>query len=153
MGKTQGNNLLNDLLNMLVNPIHRYRQQTRVPEENEYRILDEMFDETGIGNNNEPINHKIKDVHILDCGHTSQNNLGGRCHICGGLACNRCISMCSSCGHSICPQDTTIDNLDGQNRPYCRSCAEELKRSLKLRAIGNMFFSTFISDDNAQKKE
>ena len=153
MAKTQSNNLLNNLLNLLSNPIHRRRQQSRVPEENEYRILDEMVDETGIGNNNEPDNIIIKDIHILDCGHTSQNNLGGRCHICDSLVCNNCISLCSSCGHSICPQDTAMANLDGQNKPYCRSCAEELKRSLKFRAIGKMFFSTFISDDNPKLKE
>jgi hypothetical protein len=43
-----------------------------------------------------------------------------------------------------------IANFEDQNKPYCRSCAEEIKRSLKLRAIGKMVFSTFISDDNAK---
>ena len=62
MANTQSNNLLNNLLNLLSNPIHRRRQQSRVPEENEYRILDEMVDETGIGNNNEPDNIIIKDL-------------------------------------------------------------------------------------------
>jgi hypothetical protein len=43
-----------------------------------------------------------------------------------------------------------IANIDNQNKPYCRSCAEEIKRSLKLRAVGKMIFSTFVSDDNAK---
>ena len=150
MAKTQSNNLLNNLLNLLGNPIHRRRQQSRVPGQNGYRIIGEMVDETGIGNNNETDNIIINDIHILDCGHTSQNNLGGRCHYCDSLVCSNCISLCSSCGHSICPQDTVIANVDEQNRPYCRSCAEEIKRSLKLRDISKMFFSTFISDDNAK---
>jgi hypothetical protein len=133
VAKTQSNSLLNSLLNLLGNPIHRRRQQSRVPGQNGYRIIGEMVDETGIGSNNETDNIIINDIHILDCGHTSQNNLGGRCHYC-----------------DICPQDTVIANFDEQNKPYCRACAEEIKRSLKLRAIGKTVFSIFVSDDNAK---
>ncbi|MCK4783103.1 MAG: hypothetical protein KAV87_05080 [Desulfobacteraceae bacterium] len=153
MAKGQNNYFLNNLLNLLTNPVHRRRQQNRVAGPNGHRIIGETIDETGIGNQNETDNQIAITEYILDCGHTARDGLGGRCHYCDLLVCKNCISLCSSCGHSVCPQDSLIANFDGQNKPYCRLCAEEIKRSLKLQAVGKSILSFFVSNDQGRQQE
>ena len=71
---------IEDLLDLLTSRVHRRRQQSRVPGRNGYRVISEIIDYTGIGNDNETDNLIVNNLHILDCGHTFQNNLGGQCH-------------------------------------------------------------------------
>lgn len=147
MPNRQQNEMLQDLLNLLASPVHRRRHQSRVPGANGYRVTEELIDETGIGANNETDNLIIRNDIMLDCGHPARGNLGGRCHYCDSLICRSCIYICSSCGHSICNLHCVIANFDGQNKPYCRSCIDEIRRSLRLRAIGNTILSFFLSND------
>ena len=146
MAKSHNNGFLHDLLNLLGSPIHRRRQQRRVRGPNGCRIIEGAVDETGIGSHNETDNLIVNDIYILDCGHASQGNLGGQCHYCDGLICKDCISICSSCGHSLCPQHTVTADFDGQNKPYCRSCSNEITRKHKLRSAGKIICSFFISN-------
>lgn len=147
MAKNQSNDFLDDLLDQLASRVHRRRQQTRVPGHKGYRMINEVIDETGIGSNNETDNLIVKNTHILDCGHTSQDNLGGRCHYCDSLICTNCIIICSSCGHSLCKLHSVISNFDGQCKPYCRSCADEIARGLRFRKVTNFLLSFFISKE------
>ena len=57
MANDQQRNYLNDLLDLLTNPVHRRRQQNRVFGPNGYRTLGETTDDTGIGDQNETQNH------------------------------------------------------------------------------------------------
>jgi hypothetical protein len=127
---------LNDLLNLLTNPVYRRLQQNQVFTPNGYRIIGKVIDQTGIGERNETDNQIAITEYILDCGHAAKDSLGGICHYCDSIVCRNCITLCSSCGHSVCPQDSLIANFDGYNRPYCHSCAEEITRSLRFCAIG-----------------
>ena len=147
MPNGHNNNYLDDLLDLLTNPIHRRRHQSRVPGSNGYRIIEELIDETGIGNNNETDNLIARNEVILDCGHPARGNLGGRCHYCDSLVCRTCIYICSFCGHAICNLHCVIANFDGRNKSYCRDCADEIKRSLRLRAIGNAILSLFLPNN------
>ena len=148
MPQNQNNHFINDLLNLMVNPVHRRRHQNRVRTSNGSRMIGEMIDETGIGNQNETDNLIVQDTYILDCGHTSRDNLGGQCHYCDNLICDRCIFICSSCGHSLCPQHTVMANFEGYLKPYCRSCTEEITRNLKLRRAAAMIVSVFVSRED-----
>ena len=141
------NDYLDDLLNLLANRVHRRRQQSRVPGPGGFRTIDEISDETGIDDNNATDNLIADDTYILDCGHPARGNLGGRCHFCDGLVCKNCILICSSCGHSICNLHCVITIFDGQNKPYCRDCTDEIRRGLKLRALGNTILSFFFSQN------
>jgi hypothetical protein len=152
MAKSHNNGFLHDLLNLLNNPIHRRQHHSRVRGPNGDRIIEGATDETGIGSHNETENVIVDDIYIFDCGHTSKGNLGGQCHYCDGLICQDCISICSSCGHSLCPQHTVIADFEGQNKPYCRACSSEITRKLKLRSAVKMFGSFFISN-NKDKNE
>ena len=153
MAKGQNSYFLNSLLNLLTNPVHRRGRQNRVAGPDGHRIIGETIDETGIGNQSETDNQIAIIDYILDCGHTARDGLGGRCHYCDSLACKNCISLCSSCGHSICPQDTMIASFDGQNKPYCRVCADEIRRSLKLQAVGRLILSFFVSTDQRRQQD
>ena len=144
MAKSQSNRYLQDLLNLFNNPIHRRQQQTRVCRPSGDRIIQGATDETGIGANNETGNNMVNDIYIHDCGHTSRDNLGGECHYCDQLICTDCISICSVCGHAICPQHTTLKDFDGHQKPYCHDCADEISRKLKLRSAGKKIGSFFV---------
>ncbi len=148
MSNNHQRHLLNDLLNLLTNPVHKRRQQTRVLGPNGYRTLGETTDDTGIGDQNETDNQIAITEYILDCGHTAKDDLGGICHYCDSIICKNCIALCSSCGHSTCPQCSLITDFDGQNKRYCRTCAEEIEHNLRLRAIGRAIFSWFIPKNN-----
>ena len=147
MAKHYNDDYLDELLDQIASRIYRRRQQTRVQGNKGDRTIDEVIDETGIGSNNETDNLIVKKTHILDCGHTSQNNLGGRCHYCDRLICTNCIIICSSCGHSLCQMDSVIPNFDGQGKSYCRSCADEITRGLRFRKVTNSILSFFISKE------
>ena len=138
---------IEDLLDLLASRVHRRRHQSRVRGANGYRITEELIDETGIDANNATDNLIVRNIIILDCGHPASANLGGHCHYCDSLVCRTCINICSSCGHSICNLHCVIADFDRQNKPYCRSCADEIRRSLRLRAIGNTILSFFLSND------
>ena len=145
MPENPNNHYLDDLLDLLANRVHRRRRQERVRLSDGPRMTGEMIDETGIGNQNETDNLIVQDTYILDCGHTSRDNLGGQCHYCDSLVCNHCISICSSCGHSLCPQHTVMADFKGTSKPYCRSCNEEITRDLRFHRALTMIFSIFIS--------
>jgi hypothetical protein len=147
MTDTQNNEFLNGLLNLMTSRVHRRRRQNRVYGSGGQRIIAETIDDTGVGNQNETDNLIIKNTYILDCGHASNNNLGGQCHYCDGLICVDCISICSSCGHCTCKLHTIIVNIDGQNKSYCKSCASEISRKLKLRSTVKTVLSFFFSGD------
>lgn len=141
------NRYIEDLLNLLGNPIHRRRRQTRVPGPDGDRIISESTDETGIGNSNETDNFILELEHLLDCNHPASNGLGGRCHYCDHLFCRYCIFLCFCCGLSLCPSHKTIANLDGQEKVYCRECATDIKRSQRSKRILKSIFSLFLSDE------
>ena len=141
------NNYLDDLLNLLANRVHRRRNQSRVSGPNGFRTIDELLDETGIDNNNATDNFIADDIYILDCGHPARGNLGGRCHYCDSLVCRTCIFICQSCGLAVCNLHVAFANFDGQSKPYCKNCADEIKRDLRLRALGNTILSFFFSQD------
>jgi hypothetical protein len=145
MPDRQQNYYIQDLLNLLTNRVYRRRQQSRVPGPDGNRVIEDVVDDTGIGPNNETDINVTGDEYILDCGHPAKSNLGGRCHYCDSLVCRACIGLCSSCGHSICPQDTVSANFDGQLKPYCRSCTEEIAHHLRLCKLGTTILSFFIS--------
>ncbi|KKR96378.1 MAG: hypothetical protein UU48_C0032G0002 [Candidatus Uhrbacteria bacterium GW2011_GWF2_41_16] len=134
---------VDDLLDLLTSRANRTRHQTRVVGPNGYRITDEIIDETAIGNHNYPDNLIARNKFIADCGHLAEF-IGGRCHYCDALICRDCIYLCSNCRLAICPPHSVTANFDNQSRIYCRSCAEEITRSLKLRACGNAILSFFI---------
>lgn len=136
-----------DLLDLLAGRVHRRRHQSRVRGADGYRVTEELIDETGIGARNETDNLIVRNIAILDCGHPASANLGGHCHFCDSLVCRTCINICSSCGHSVCNLHCVTAGFDGHERPYCRVCAGEIRRSLRLRAIGNVILSFFLSND------
>jgi hypothetical protein len=136
---------IDDLLNLLANRRNRNRRQTRVVGPDGRRITDEEIDETAIDEHNKVDNQLVQDDYLLDCHHPARGNLGGRCHFCDALVCRVCIALCYSCGLATCPPHRVIADFDGVSRNYCRTCAEEIKRSLKLRAWGNAIFSFFVS--------
>jgi hypothetical protein len=140
-------NYLNDLLNLLTTPVHRRRHRQRVLGVNCNRTADEVIDDTGIGPNNETDNQISDDIYILDCGHPARNNVGGQCHYCDSIVCRSCILICSSCGHAVCNLHRVMANFDGVVKPYCRTCAEEIHRSLRLQAWSNAILSFFISSN------
>lgn len=146
MAKTPNNGFIDDLLDLFTSRVHRRRQQSRVCRPSGRRVIGEGIDDTGIGSQNETDNLIINDIYVLDCGHASDNNLGGECHYCDRLVCKDCISICASCGHSLCPQHTVIANFDDQAKPYCRSCEDEMSRKLKLRVVTRKVLSFFVSD-------
>ncbi len=141
------NNFINDLLNLYTTRVHRQSHRQRVLGTNCNRTVDEVVDDTGIGQDNETDNRIDDGIFILDCGHPARNNVGGQCHYCESVVCRGCISICSSCGHAICNLHRVMANFDGDVKPYCRTCAEEIYRSLRLRAWGNAILSFFISSD------
>lgn len=143
------NQFIDDLINLLTTRVYRRRCRNRVPGPEGYRVIDDIVDDTGIGPNNETDINVIGDEYLLDCGHPARSNLGGRCHFCDGLICRACIALCSSCGHSACPQDRVIANFDGENKPYCRSCAEEISRHLRLHRFVKAIVSFFVSDQRS----
>jgi hypothetical protein len=136
-----------DLLELMASRVYRSRQQQRVVGSQGVRIIGEIIDDTGIGNDNETDNLIIQNECILDCGHPASSRLGGRCHFCDALVCSACISICTSCGLACCPVDRVIANFDGNRRPYCRSCAGEICRSLRLKRVGMTILSFFISPE------
>lgn len=144
---------LNSLLGLLTSRVHRRQHQSRVPGSDGYRTIDDVIDDTGVGSNNETENIILDDLHILDCGHPARNNLGGRCHYCDSLICKSCVFICSSCGHALCNLHCVKRNFDGAEKPYCRDCAEEITRSLKLRNFGLGVLSFFITTDNNKSKD
>ena len=149
----RNNSYIENLLNLMNNRVHRRTQQHRVFGENVSRVLSEASDDTSVGSNNEPDNLITNDIHILDCGHTYLgNNLGGQCHYCDKLICRHCILICCSCGHALCPQHTVIANFDYQNKPYCRACAKDISRKIKMKAVRRTFFSFFVSDGDGGGK-
>jgi len=68
------------------------------------------------------------------------------------LICRHCILICSNCGHALCPQHTIITNFDHQNKPYCRVCAKEISRKIKMKAVRRAFFFFFVSDGSGGYK-
>jgi hypothetical protein len=141
------NDYIKDLLDLLTTPIYRARRQKRVPGPNGFTVIEEQTDDTGVGNQNETDNQSTVDEIILDCGHPARGNLGGRCHFCDSLVCKACVALCCCCGLATCPSDRVIADFDGGSKPYCRSCAEEVRASLRLRKAGKSILSFFIAPD------
>lgn len=135
---------IDDLLELLTSRVYRSRRQSRVPGQEGFRVTEDMVDDTGIGPDNETSNTLIRNEIILDCGHPARENFGGRCHFCDALVCRACISLCSSCGLAICPPHTVIAALDGAQKAYCRTCAEEIHRTLRLKSLVAGVLSFFL---------
>ena len=148
MATDRQNQYIEDLIDLMASRVYRSRHQSRVPGPDGYRIIEDFLDDTGVGDGNETDNKIITDEIILDCGHPGRGNLGGRCHFCDSIVCRACISICSSCGLATCPPDRVIANYDGQDKPYCRYCSEEIDRSLRLRKLGRGVMSFFCSEQD-----
>ena len=145
MDNDEKNNYEKRLLDMLTNRINRLRRQSRVPGADGERVTDDLVDETGLDENNHPDIVTIAYDHLLDCNHPARNNLGGRCHICDELVCKQCIGQCSSCGLTLCPSHATDADFGNGTKKYCRECATEIRRSIKIRSFWYSVLSFFIS--------
>ena len=143
--------LIEDLLNLAANHANRNRQQTRIADPNGYRTIEALTDETAIDERNKVNNQLIKDVYLFDCLHPARNdNLGGKCAFCDAYVCTACIALCYSCGLGTCPPHRVIADFDGVSRNYCRICAEEISRSIKLRAWGSAILSFFVRNERSR---
>lgn len=134
---------IEELLRILTTRVYRNQKQVRVPGPNGFRVVSHQVDDTGIGPNSETDTRVSDDRFIMDCGHDFRGMLG-RCHYCDALVCDQCIKLCCCCGLAICPVHTVTGNFDGKQKFYCRSCAEEISRSLKLRALAGKVLSFFF---------
>lgn len=133
--------ITDELLELEASPIHQTKHQTIV----DGRLTNEIIDETGIGNHNDRHNRIARKKYIADCGHLAEL-IAGRCHFCDALVCRDCVALCFSCGLATCPPHRVIANFDGSSKIYCRTCAEEIKRGIKLRAWGNAILAFFIKN-------
>jgi len=152
MATDRQNQYIDDLLDLMTSRVYRSRHQSRVPGPDGYRIIEDLVDDTGVGPDNETDNKIIIDEIILDCGHRARGNLGGLCTFCDSLICVSCIALCSSCGLATCPPDRVIANYDGQDKPYCRYCSEEIERSMRLRKVGRCVISFFFSEPDKKQE-
>lgn len=144
MSNNQNNGFINDLLNLLNSRIHWRKHQNIVHGSDGKRIVRETTDETGIGSQNETANMVVDNIYILDCGHVNNNTLGGQCHYCDALVCKDCLCLCSSCGHSICPNHTVMADFSGSEKSYCHLCSQEISRNIKQEIIKKSILSFFI---------
>jgi len=144
MQNNQNNGFINDLLNLLNSRIHLRKHQKIVHGSDGRRVINETTDEAGIGNQNETANMIVDNVYILDCGHVNKNNIGGQCHYCDAIVCRECLLLCTSCGHSICPNHTVMADFSGSLKPYCRQCSQEISRNIKQQVIKKHVLTFFI---------
>ncbi len=135
---------LEELLDFISNPNYRQRHQEGIAGPKGVRITDQKTDDTVIDENQ---NTRIcsGNYHtILDCGHCSTHQVGGICHFCDALVCRDCIAICSGCGLAVCNTCSTEQSFDGQPRRYCRTCVEEISRSLRMKQVQKSILTFFF---------
>jgi hypothetical protein len=140
------------IYDLLTNRINHSRTQKRVPGPDGDHIIDDLIDETYLDENRHPKNITIGYDHLLDCHHPARDNLGGRCHYCDKLICKKCAAQCSSCGLVLCQSHATEANFGDGQKTYCRECAEEIARSIKIRSFWKWLLSFLFGSEKDNKE-
>jgi len=144
------NNYEKIIFDLLTNRINHSRRQNRVPGPNGDHVTDDLIDETYLDENNHPKNITLAYDHLLDCQHPAKNNIGGRCNFCDKLICKKCATQCSSCGLVLCQSHATSANFGNGEKIYCRDCAEEIGRSIRVRTFWRWVLSFLMGNKNGE---
>lgn len=84
----------------------------------------------------------------LTCGHfaTSTANVGGQCHLCGGVVCPNCIKTCERCGLVTCLVHSRVVRAQEEGRPdlrVCAACLQEAEEAVRLERTRSLLLAPF----------
>jgi len=87
----------------------------------------------------------VRHPQFLDCGHSIEVPIGGRCLECGSLSCATCHDQCSGCRRPLCLSCTRIDQVQGQEAiKWCSHCVGPERRKRRWRKIKMTAIRPFI---------
>jgi hypothetical protein len=80
--------------------------------------------------------------HFKDCG--CNDEIGGRCYVCGAVSCTSCHGRCNKCKKPICMQHSNfLEKENAEKERLCESCYDAITRKQKFAKVGRLFLSLF----------
>ena len=129
-------------------PLRRKRkcEVTRDPVTGQERVLALTQEEDIISDQGSVDSVELQYNYFQDCG--CAGGIGGRCHECRAMVCEKCFGHCARCQVPLCTEHSRFLGTEGQEKTrLCRRCYDEVMRKRRLSGVGRFFLSIFVEGD------